>query len=132
MPRGRRGPGPAPAMRSVRRRRRRRRMLVGGMMAFGAYKMSKSQADQVNRMVEQTVTQYGRLDVAFNNAGSGGGGGPLAELSDSEWQATLLGYLTSTFYCMKAELKQMLAQGASSLPVTDPRMTRFWITQNDT
>ena len=48
MPRGRRGP--APAARGVRRRRRRRRrMLVGGMMAFGAYKMSKSQADQVQQ-----------------------------------------------------------------------------------
>ncbi len=47
MPRGRRGP--APAMRAVRRRRRRRRMLVGGMVAFGAYKMSKSQADQIQQ-----------------------------------------------------------------------------------
>ena len=28
-------------MRAMRRRRRRRRLLVGGMLAFGAYKMSK-------------------------------------------------------------------------------------------
>jgi NAD(P)-dependent dehydrogenase (short-subunit alcohol dehydrogenase family) len=78
-------------------------------------KSDVTQAGQVNRLVEQTVAQYGRLDVAFNNAGSGGGGGPLAELSDSAWQATLLGYLTSTFYCMKAELKQMLVQGAGAI-----------------
>ena len=31
------------------------------------------------------------------------------------WQATLLGYLTSTFYCMKAELKQMLSQGGGAI-----------------
>jgi hypothetical protein len=50
MPLGpRRGRGRAPVARAGRRRRRRRRMLVGGMMAFGAYKMSKSQADQVQQ-----------------------------------------------------------------------------------
>ena len=49
MPMGRRGPGrgPAPVARGMRRRRRRRRMLVGGMMAFGVYKMTKQQAEQV-------------------------------------------------------------------------------------
>jgi hypothetical protein len=33
----------------MRRRRRRRRLLVGGLMAFGAYKMSKQQADQIQQ-----------------------------------------------------------------------------------
>jgi NAD(P)-dependent dehydrogenase (short-subunit alcohol dehydrogenase family) len=74
-----------------------------------------TQASQVNRMVEQTVAQYGRLDIAFNNAGSGGGDGPLAEMADSAWDATLLGYLTSTFYCLKAEVKQMLRQGSGAI-----------------
>ena len=78
-------------------------------------KTDVTQAEQVNRMVEQTVEQFGRLDMAFNNAGSGGGGGPLAQMSDAAWQATLLGYLTSTFYCMKAELKQMLSQGGGAI-----------------
>ncbi len=36
-------------MRAMRRRRRRRRLLVGGMLAFGAYKMSKQQAEQVQQ-----------------------------------------------------------------------------------
>ena len=43
------GRGPAPARRSMWRRRRRRRMLVGGMMAFGAYKMTQKQADQIQQ-----------------------------------------------------------------------------------
>ena len=43
---GRRGPGPGRAM---RRRRRRRRVLVGGMLAFGAYKMTKSQSEQIQQ-----------------------------------------------------------------------------------
>ncbi len=33
----------------MRRRRRRRRMLVGGLVAFGAYKMSSKQAQQVQQ-----------------------------------------------------------------------------------
>jgi len=48
MPRGPRR-GPAPALRTARRRRRRRRVLVGGMVAFGAYKMSQQQAQQVQQ-----------------------------------------------------------------------------------
>ena len=36
-------------MRAMRRRRRRCRLLVGGMLAFGAYKMSKQQAEQVQQ-----------------------------------------------------------------------------------
>jgi hypothetical protein len=35
------------AMRSRRRRRRRRVLLVGGLVAFGAYKMSKKDADRI-------------------------------------------------------------------------------------
>ena len=47
-PRRGRGPGAGPpARRAMRRRRRRRRMLVGGLMAFGVYKMSSKQAEQV-------------------------------------------------------------------------------------
>jgi hypothetical protein len=51
MPMGpRRGPGPGPGRgMAMRRRRRRRRVLVGGMLAFGAYKMTQKQADQVQQ-----------------------------------------------------------------------------------
>jgi hypothetical protein len=46
-PRRGRGRGPAPAARSMRRRRRRRRMLVGGLVAFGAYKMTSKQSQDI-------------------------------------------------------------------------------------
>lgn len=51
MPMGpRRGAGPGPGRGMARRRRRRRRrILVGGMLAFGAYKMTQKQADQVQQ-----------------------------------------------------------------------------------
>ena len=54
---GRRGPGPgrgrSSRRRTSRRRRRRRVLLVGGLVAFGAYKMSKKDA---NRIKEHTGT----------------------------------------------------------------------------
>ena len=39
--------GASMAMRMRRRRRRRRVLLVGGLVAFGAYKMSKKDADRI-------------------------------------------------------------------------------------
>lgn len=43
------GRGPARPARRMRRRRRRRRLLVGGMLAYGAYKMTQKQADQIQQ-----------------------------------------------------------------------------------
>lgn len=44
------GPGPRPGARRMRRRTRRRRMLlVGGLVAFGAYKMSKKDAKRIEQ-----------------------------------------------------------------------------------
>ena len=43
------GPRRAAGFRAMRRRRRRRRLLVGGLMAFGAYKMSQKQAQQIEQ-----------------------------------------------------------------------------------
>ena len=43
------GRGPGRPARRMRRRRRRRRLLVGGMLAYGAYKMTQKQADQIQQ-----------------------------------------------------------------------------------
>lgn len=70
-----------------------------------------SQADQVEAMVGRVVDAFGRLDCAFNNAGAGGPGGPVAEIAPAAWDATIAGFLTSAFLCMKFELRRMLASG---------------------
>ncbi|MCU0520978.1 MAG: SDR family oxidoreductase [Anaerolineae bacterium] len=70
-----------------------------------------SQADQVTAMVATTVAIYGRLDFAFNNAGSGGGGGWLAEIAAEDFDRTIAGYLRSCFLCMRAEIPAMLKSG---------------------
>ncbi len=70
-----------------------------------------TQAAAVEAMVAQTVAAFGRLDYAFNNAGSGGRGGWLAEIAEEDWDCTVDGYLKSVFLCMKYEIPAMLASG---------------------
>lgn len=67
-----------------------------------------SQSSQVEAMVASVLSHFGRLDVAFNNAGSGGSGGWLAEIAEADWNLTIDGYLKSVFLCMKYEIQAML------------------------
>jgi NAD(P)-dependent dehydrogenase (short-subunit alcohol dehydrogenase family) len=71
-----------------------------------------SQAIQVQDMVQRTVATFGRLDYAFNNAGSGTKGGPTAEIDERDWDHTINGYLKSVWLCMKYEIPEMLKLGA--------------------
>ena len=70
-----------------------------------------TQAAQVEAMVQAVIAAYGRLDVAFNNAGSGGMGGWVAEIAEEEWDKTIDGFLKSVWLCMKYEIAAMLKLG---------------------
>src|SRR6266568_8041458 len=66
---------------------------------------------QVAAMVEQTVSTFGRLDAAFNNAGVQS---PLAETADASGEAfdrVQAINLRGVWSCMKYELVQMREQG---------------------
>jgi len=70
---------------------------------------------QVMAMVEQAVSTYGRLDAAFNNAGINTGGAPLLDTSDDEFDRIINVNLRGVWNCMKAELRQMVAQGSGAI-----------------
>jgi NAD(P)-dependent dehydrogenase (short-subunit alcohol dehydrogenase family) len=74
-----------------------------------------AQDAQVAALVDQVVNTYGALDVAFNNGGSGGAGGWLADIAETDWDATIDGYLKSVYLCMKYELRVMLSVGHGSI-----------------
>jgi NAD(P)-dependent dehydrogenase (short-subunit alcohol dehydrogenase family) len=74
-----------------------------------------SQAGQVQSLIDQIVAIYGRLDYAFNNGGSGGRGGWLAEIEEADWDLTVDGYLKSVFLCMKYEIAVMLKTGGGAI-----------------
>jgi NAD(P)-dependent dehydrogenase (short-subunit alcohol dehydrogenase family) len=66
-------------------------------------------------MVERAVAAFGRLDVAFNNAGVITRHIETAELSLEEWNRVMATNLTGTFLCMQAEIRQMLKQGGGTI-----------------
>jgi NAD(P)-dependent dehydrogenase (short-subunit alcohol dehydrogenase family) len=61
-------------------------------------------SQQVNRMVEQTLSQMGKLDVLINNAGivRGQERKPLWEITDQEWRLGIDTNLSGAFYCCRA------------------------------
>ena len=69
-----------------------------------------SQARQVQSFIETTVEKYGRLDVAFNNAGVEGVGGPIHQYPEDEWVRTIDINLKGVWLCMKYQIQQMLNQ----------------------
>ena len=65
-------------------------------------------------IVAQAVAAFGGLDGLYHVAGGSGrrwGDGPLHELTDEGWSATLSLNLTSLFYSNRAAVRQFLAQG---------------------
>ncbi len=73
-------------------------------------KADVSQAGDVERLVKRAVEVYGRLDLAFNNAGIGGNYGPTADWRETEWDCIINTNLKSVWLCMKFEILQMLTQ----------------------
>lgn len=86
---------------------------AGGDAQFASADVSR-EADVIN-LIEGTLRSYGRLDVAFNNAGIAGSQGSLASLSEEQWQQVLAVNLTGVFLCMKHELLQMERQGSGAI-----------------
>jgi NAD(P)-dependent dehydrogenase (short-subunit alcohol dehydrogenase family) len=74
-----------------------------------------TQADQVQRMIDQTVAHFGRLDCAFNNAGIEGTLARTADIAEAEFDQLLAVNLKGVWLCMKAEIQQMLRQGGGAI-----------------
>ena len=71
----------------------------------------------VKAFIDQAVGLYGRLDVAFNNAGITLEK-PLHEYSSAEWDDVLDTNLRGVFLAIKYEIPYMLANGGGSIVVT--------------
>ena len=62
----------------------------------------------VERLVQQTLDIYGRLDVAFNNAGDGHMPTPLADIKVEDFERAIRVNLTGVFLSMKYEIPASL------------------------
>ncbi len=70
---------------------------------------------QVAAMVERTVAEYGRLDMAFNNAGVMAKIAPTADATSEEFERVIGINLRGVWNCMKYELFQMQRQGGGAI-----------------
>ena len=71
--------------------------------------------DDIRSLVDKTVSLFGRLDVAVNNAGTEGKPGPITEQSAESYAAVFDTNVLGTLLSMKHELRVMLPQGSGSI-----------------
>ncbi|QRO00211.1 glucose 1-dehydrogenase [Archangium violaceum] len=68
----------------------------------------------IEALVQAAVSKYGRIDAAFNNAGSGMMK-PLAEMTNEDYELLMNINLRGTFWCVKHQINAMLATGGGSI-----------------
>ncbi len=66
--------------------------------------------DSVNGLFRALKARFARLDLLFNNAGSGAPPVPIEDLSFAQWQAVLGANLTGAFLCTQHAVRMMKAQ----------------------
>ncbi|MDR6953497.1 NAD(P)-dependent dehydrogenase (short-subunit alcohol dehydrogenase family) [Ancylobacter sp. 3268] len=74
--------------------------------------------DYAKALVALAVERFGRLDVAFNNAGTLGASGASTEISAQGWADTLAVNLTGAFLGAKHQIVAMLTSGGGSVIFT--------------
>lgn len=62
-------------------------------------------------LVSESVTRFGGLDIAVNNAGILRGAGPVGEVSEEDWEAVLRTNVTGVWLAMKHEIAHMKENG---------------------
>lgn len=71
--------------------------------------------DQVAEMVAATVAKYGKLDMAYNNAGIQPPPAEMADQQPEDYRRVMGVNLDGVWSCMRHELAQMRKQGSGSI-----------------
>jgi NAD(P)-dependent dehydrogenase (short-subunit alcohol dehydrogenase family) len=86
-------------------------------------KTDVSKAAEADALIQKTVERFGRLDVAFNNAGIEGVWAPIIRQSEEDWDRTIAINLKGVWLCLKYEIQQMLKQGGGGTIVNMSSIT---------
>lgn len=86
---------------------------AGGQALF--VRSDVSQPEDCRALVERAVREWGRLDIACNNAGVGGELAPTADYPVEEWQRVIAINLSGVFYGMKYQIPAMLKAGGGTI-----------------
>ena len=87
--------------------------VAGGKAMFVPTDVSK--ASDCANLVARTVAEFGKLDIAFNNAGVEQVGKTIIELDEEEFDHTIAVNLKGVFLCMKSQIPEMLKAGGGSI-----------------
>lgn len=74
--------------------------------------------DDVRSVTERAVDQFGRIDIALNNAGAVGVMAETPDLSLEDWNSAIATNLTSAFLCAKHQIPAMLKSGGGAIVFT--------------
>lgn len=106
----------------VARRRDRLDRLAGEIAAAGGRAVpvagDVTDARTHQEAVAAARASFGRLDIAFNNAGTTGTLAPLAEIEPPQWADVLAANLTAAFLGARAQIPAMLGHGGGALIFT--------------
>jgi NAD(P)-dependent dehydrogenase (short-subunit alcohol dehydrogenase family) len=69
-----------------------------------------AEATSVAALFEKVIKMFGRVDLLFNNAGTGAPPIAMEELTLAQWQAVVDTNLTGAFLCTQAAMRAMKAQ----------------------
>lgn len=90
--------------------------LVTGQGGNGWFvKANVAEPADMETLVAQTVSRFGGLHVACNNAGVGGDTVPTADYPLDEWNRVIAINLSGVFYGMKYQIPAMLNSGGGSI-----------------
>lgn len=96
--------------------------LVGDIKAAGgdaaALAGDVRSEDYHKALVALAVERYGKLDIAFNNAGTLGEAGPSTEVSEAGFAEALAINLTASFLAAKHQIGEMIKHGGGSVIFT--------------
>jgi NAD(P)-dependent dehydrogenase (short-subunit alcohol dehydrogenase family) len=74
-----------------------------------------TRGEDIEAALQAAVERFGRLDIAFNNAGIEQPVKPAAEIGDDEWDRLVAVNLRGAFVSMKHEIELMLEHGGGAI-----------------